>query len=389
MARKSWSLAGAARFAREARTSTAAHMRTAPIARRWRKAKLIRAYQVHAANLGSREAAEQMLFGGLGYRPPFPADWDEAADLVTSDEAQYIARADLYVVTPQMCDVVIAAAQSLTVEDLKLVDEDDLPSPTGLLVLPYPLLVNSVGGNLGDDRAYCWRTPASFILPDPANPDSIVAKPAVPVSHYHDTHGPVRPDSFLDFAAEARREGTPLPPLLLDAVRCLPFHAVEADPDAGSRLGRAARAVDDVHRGFAEALGQDESRVVGEYASGGQIDDADDTFILRFLYAFWRLCEQRIAEIGKVETKHAARVLGERTGLSPEVRVIRLRQLAEHTGGESSSKSWQHRWIVRMHKVRQWYPSEQKHKIIYRGPYIKGPDGKPLLGGENVRALVR
>ena len=32
-----------------------------------------------------------------------------------------------------------------------------------------------------------------------------------------------------------------------------------------------------------------------------------------------------------------------------------------------------------MHKVRQWYPSEQRHKVIYR-PYVKAPDGKPLAG---------
>jgi len=32
---------------------------------------------------------------------------------------------------------------------------------------------------------------------------------------------------------------------------------------------------------------------------------------------------------------------------------------------------------VRMHKARQWYPSLQQHKVIYRGPYIKGPDDKP------------
>jgi hypothetical protein len=42
-----------------------------------------------------------------------------------------------------------------------------------------------------------------------------------------------------------------------------------------------------------------------------------------------------------------------------------------------------------MHKVRQWYPSENTHRIIWRGPYIKGPDGAPLLDGDKVQALVR
>jgi hypothetical protein len=47
------------------------------------------------------------------------------------------------------------------------------------------------------------------------------------------------------------------------------------------------------------------------------------------------------------------------------------------------------RWVVRMHKVRQWYPSEQCHKVIYCRPYLKGPEDKPLLGGETVRSLTR
>jgi len=42
-----------------------------------------------------------------------------------------------------------------------------------------------------------------------------------------------------------------------------------------------------------------------------------------------------------------------------------------------------------MHKVRQWYPSLQQHKVIYRGPFVKGDTAKPLLGGDVVRGLVR
>lgn len=104
-----------------------------------------------------------------------------------------------------MCDVVIAAAQSLTVEDLQLLAEEDLPSPTGLLVLPCPLLVRSIGGDLGDDRAFCWHSPATFAIPNPAAADGVEVRPAVRISVYHDAHGPVRPDSFLELLAEARR----------------------------------------------------------------------------------------------------------------------------------------------------------------------------------------
>lgn len=82
MAGKSWSLTGAARFAREARTRTVSYMQTAPIARQLRKHKLTRAYEIHRTNFGSRTAAKVMLFGGLGYRPPYPVDWDEQPRLL-------------------------------------------------------------------------------------------------------------------------------------------------------------------------------------------------------------------------------------------------------------------------------------------------------------------
>jgi hypothetical protein len=35
-------------------------------------------------------------------------------------------------------------------------------------------------------------------------------------------------------------------------------------------------------------------------------------------------------------------------------------------------------FVVRMHKVRQWYPSEGRHKVIYRGRTSKMPcEGPP------------
>src|SRR5260221_11350791 len=49
----------------------------------------------------------------MGYRPPWPADWQAATEMVLADEAQYLATADLYVLAPHLWAVVIAAAQTL------------------------------------------------------------------------------------------------------------------------------------------------------------------------------------------------------------------------------------------------------------------------------------
>ena len=198
------------------------------------------------------------------------------------------------------------------------------------------------------------------------------------------------PDTFLDFAARARAQSTPLPPLLLEAKRCLPLRqkATEDQLRSFEEFVTGVRGMGDSARRTEADLGL-EDRVIGEYAAGSQVEDHDDTFMPRFLYAFWRLCEQRIATTDQAEVNHSARVLAERANVSPEVRIVRLR-LAEQSGEPGHpGREWHHRWVVRMHKVRQWYPSEQQHKIIYRGPYVKGPEDKPFLEGETVRGLIR
>lgn len=388
---RNWSAAGAARFAREARIATAGYLRSAPAARQWHMSKLLNAYGLHLQHTGSPEQALGLLLGGIGYRPPYPPGWDEITEMLLADEASDLAAASLYILTPQMCDVTVAAAQTLTPEDLALLAEDDLPSPTGLVVLPQPLLVSAVTGDLGDDRAYRWRFPAR-IQPLSAGHHLRRTLPAVRMSLYHDAHGPVRPDTFIAYGAAARAAGTPLPPLILDAMRAVPlgYRATPEQEEDLKRFTGAARSTGEATREMYASEGFDENRVTGEYVPGSQIDDADDLFMAKFLFAFWRLCEQRIAVTEAADIPHSARVLADKAGVAPDVRIIRLRRpIQPDADGPAGGRDWQHRWVVRMHKVRQWYPSEQRHKVLYRGPYIKGPEGKPMLGGEAVHGLIR
>jgi hypothetical protein len=284
---------------------------------------------------------------------------------------------------------VIAAALTLTVEDLALIDAEDLPSPAGLVILPYPVIVRAVTGDLGDDRAYNWRFPMQLqVVMDDGRLQDL---PSVRMSTYHDTSGPVRPDTFLRFAAQARSQGTPLPPLLHGATRCWPLRTPVTENQLRDQqeFSAQARDIGEAARESSQTLGLDEDRVVGEYIPGTEVNDNDDLFTTRFLCAFWRLCEQRIAVTSPAEAGHSARVLAERAGVSPDVRIVRLRRAVATSDHDGSGREWHHRWVVRMHKVRQWYPSQQQHKIIYRGPYIKGPADKPLISGETVRGLVR
>lgn len=389
--KKEWTAASSARAARDARLATVKFLSSSELARKYYGARLVGDYQIKLRTYeGHQQAAMLSLFGGMGYARA-PRDWPSAVDMVVTDEAQHLSRAQLYVISPQMCDVVVAAAKSLTVADLELMSLTDLPSPTGLLMLPEPIIVRAVDGDLADLRALTWTTPASAFQPSRAD-RKVVGYAAARVSSYHDTHGPVRPDNFLDFQTYASAVGTPLPPLLLDAIRTFVLDEEwgENDPELLRRASTHARTLGDQGRANLAAEGKEAERVIGEHEPGSTIDDSDGSFHLRFLAAFWRLCAQRIGEQEDAPLTHSARVAAQQTGAPPDVRVVQVRA-AEHPDTDTSvgGQTWNHRWVVRMHKVRQWYPSLNTHKIIYRGPYVKGPADKPLLGGDVVRSMSR
>jgi hypothetical protein len=380
-------------------------MRTAPTAQLWEATRLMAAYEVWVRHLRAQadelservddgvveQTAAALLFGGSGLTAPYPDRFDDAARRLLDMRAADLEAATLYVLSPSMCDVVIAAAQTLTVDDLALLDADDLPNPTGLLVLPHPILVRAINGNLGDNRAYAWTSPT--LLPTVSEAGQPTQLPAVRFTTYDDTHGPVRPDSFQDMAARTRAEGHPLPPLLPDGTRTFPYRVTPTDEmrHAQSRYGDHARASTSRWRAVNTALGVNEGDQVDdsfEYHPGDEINDPDDLFAIQFLYAFWRLCAQDIGELTDAAVGHSARLLADRAGVPAEVRVASIRTTRTTGGDGSPARDWKHRWVVRMHKVRQWYPSEQRHKVIYRGPYVKGPADKPLIGGEVVRAMT-
>ncbi|WP_020421103.1 hypothetical protein [Amycolatopsis sp. ATCC 39116] len=205
---KQWTMAGAARAARDARVATVKYLADSEIAVKVQVGNLARAYQVKLQAFGGNQFSAMLsLFGGMGY-PRSPSDWRSAAEMVLADETRNLAQAQLYVLSPQMCDVVIAAAQSLTIDDLYLINETDLPTPTGLIMLPEPILTRSVDSNLSDLRAFTWTTPASAFHGS-RKQQRVLEYPAARVSRYHATHGPVQPARFRELQDYARALGHP------------------------------------------------------------------------------------------------------------------------------------------------------------------------------------
>ena len=292
---------------------------------------------------GIRDAAALLLTTGLGYPEDWrPTDWMQATDIILGDLAGTMADADLYIVSPAMRDVVVTAALTLTLDDLALFGQDDLPALKGLLVLLDPLIVTTLNGQFGDDVAYMWDGTASLSTVDENKQGRSLRLgwtrvPAVQVTSFSDSYGPIQPDSFRDFASYAASEGTPIPPLMIDGIRCVRCNwpATDEQRAAVENHRRAALEVHAVARTQAEAIGWDEDHVEAD-TPGSEIVDVDGLFSVKFLYAFWRLCAQEISEITDADVKNATRAAAERAGTSPEVRVTQLRATGR-SNGESDS----------------------------------------------------
>lgn len=307
--------------------------------------------------------------------------------MMLNDEARYLSQADLYVLTPPMLTVVAAAAQTLSYSDLKQLHSDDLPGPTGLLVLPQPLSLRLPTGNIQETQAFTWR--ALWNLPLPPDRGFMGNElPAVRLSSYTSARR-----NNASFDREVRRLGVALPPILLESPWSQPLH-----PNTAAQQHDQQRLEAELHRSNAHYWDQEIStqqapgETSADYAPGDIIDeDEDGTFGSRFMYAFWRICEQRIATITQTQARPTGRKTKARTRPPADVRVVALRRPASPSAGtdEPGQPQWHHRWVVRMHKVNQWYPSLGQHRVLFRGPYLKGPADKPLLGGDIVRGLVR
>jgi hypothetical protein len=307
--------------------------------------------------------------------------------MILNDEARYLSQADLYVITPQMLAVVAAAAQTLRYSDLSLLRDDDLPGPAGLLVLPQPLRLRLPTGSIDEAQAYTWRLPWRIPLPQDQG-FAGTELPAVRMSAYTSARR-----ANPDFRREVRRLGTALPPILLDTIWSLPLHpATPAQQHDQQRLETQLRWLNN-HYWAQEIKTQTAAgETAADYIPGSTIDDdADGTFGARFLYAFWRMCEQQIAAITTAQTGHAARKIAAKANVPADVRVVALRRTSSPATGPGQHRhtEWHHQWVVRMHKVNQWYPSLGQHRVRFRGPYIKGPADKPLLTGDVVKGLVR
>lgn len=132
----------------------------------------------------------------------------------------------------------------------------------------------------------------------------------------------------------------------------------------------------------------------GVYMVGGEPRPLTEDFFgsnIGVLFSVWHIMKQALASVTRAHYDRASRRrFTKRNEEPPEVRVITLRR-ASPESEKDNDREWDyhHRWIVRGHWRRQWYPSQQAHRPVWIAPHIKGPEDAPLLGGEKVYALRR
>jgi hypothetical protein len=195
-----------------------------------------------------------------------------------------------------------------------------------------------------------------------------------------DSNGPVQVPDFVYGRRLAAQAGHPLP-------RLMPVHDTRLllDVPATEQTHRLVAAIAAQVKAVQPTMNADGIEV-GEH-HGETIEALAEDWVRAYLFAFVRLCTQQIA----ITTPY--RELRDTDLTARPTDPVRVTQLGSFTElgsvPQDRQRSYHHRWVVRMHKVCQWYPSEGVHKIIWRGPYIKGPANAPLLTGERVNALVR
>jgi hypothetical protein len=113
----------------------------------------------------------------------------------------------------------------------------------------------------------------------------------------------------------------------------------------------------------------------------------------RRLAAVWTLSQQEgLASKRDVIPPRADRRRAERADVEPSsLRVVTLRRLTEHGGAVDpmGDRSYSHRWMVSGHWRNQYLPSRDTHRLQWIAPYVKGPEDKPLVLKETVKAWRR
>lgn len=247
-----------------------------------------------------------------------------------------------YFVAPEVATLVEHAAKTFQAEALR---PDDLPTPTGFVVLPEPFRITDRHGKTISFRAFTW-------------------------------HPALGRDFSVEVTKTDKRQGQE------GIVITLYSHLLDKD----DYWNEVFADYDDI---MASGGTGGLPLYCLVYWSPWIFGDAD---ILKFephtatlfglIQCFWRLAMQTITEVAPQRAPRGQRKRAEREGMKhgEDVLLVRLRRKHHDApeGHEPKNVEWSYQWIVTGHWRNQWFATQQTHRQIWINPFVKGPEGKPL-----------
>lgn len=330
-----------------------------------------------------------------------PLDWNAGAAGVPVSprtkgawELAAASQAALWWVSPEMFDVLEAAAP--TVPDAHVLRLEDVPTPYGIAFWPrsYVGLDANEGLRACHVDAVVWgpvRLPPGT---DPESPDSCWG---IGISSYRVM------DADKGLSASDLGLATMTGAVMAADLEGLGEYAAVRD-SLGQHLatrpmgkGKDGEYAYRLHGHLWCPLGRSDWVVGREVTHRILREDAAHASAVedrRLMAALWSL--SMTPAVAETTVEHPPRAVArksERKGRDASVRVVYLRRRTKEADGEKAGPGkvdWSCRWIVGAHPRLQPYgPGRSLRRLIWVGPYEKGPAGKPLKVRQPVRAWVR
>lgn len=302
----------------------------------------------------------QVLAGGRGAIVPHTKTPEEAARILLQQEEERLAGAQLYYATPEMTRLAVTAGESLP--DFHC-EPEDVPDRYGFIVFGEP-----IGSYVNTDVGERVRVPIVAASWGPWNPGHW-PNGGVWLTYYS-------PTDFDHMAhLTERMEGRPPTPAEMTRMRSMRGPLVW-DNECALCYGGDLPA---------------------SYKPGASFDATQNTTApwIQSVRAAWLLMSQpNIAEVEERPQPRPVRRRAERAGHGTgPIRLLHLRRTTrDHAAsgdGETASREYTCRWMVRGHWRQQWYPSREVHRPVWINPHIKGPEDQPLKTGETVHIWDR
>lgn len=325
----------------------------------------------------SAQAADQL---GFEMVPDMMDDAFEMMGYLRQQElTSMIRNAELYVLSPPVYATLCAAASTLDRTHLRYWHEDDLIADAGLVL--FPRIQNFF---VSDDTdipeeiiALSWEkdsTPYTLTR----NDGTTRSLTRLRSTAWIDTHGPIQTEDFTILLQVADQENTPYPGMV--SIGHTKVLMGIGDDDLVSDVSR--------EEGWDINLpASSETLAPGSYQEGDAIRGVPvPDWTLLMLMSMMRMSQQKKPSLRTAPFKEGiSAALASKPREHHDVQVVSLSSYettrGERDGDPSSDKTWSYsvRFPVKVHPVKQWYPKDGKHRVIMRGPFMKGPEDAPLL----------